>query len=61
MKTTFIRATDEVFATQLSQIGRYYNEHESQIIKNKANKYLGWLKIEMQSMWKNDKKKKENL
>ena len=35
-KTT-IRATDKVFVTQHSKIGRYYTEHESQIIKNKAN------------------------
>ena len=31
------KATDEVFVTQHSKIGRYYTEHESQIIKNKAN------------------------
>ena len=31
------RPTDEVLVTQHSKIGRYYTEHESQIIKNKAN------------------------
>ena len=36
-KTTIRRAKDEVFVTQHSEIGRYYTEHESQIIKNKAN------------------------
>ena len=36
-KTTIRRATDEVFVPQHSKIGRYYTEHESQIIKNKAN------------------------
>ena len=35
-KTTIRRLTDEVFVTQDSTIGRYYTEHESQIIKNKA-------------------------
>ena len=36
-KKNIRRATDEVFVTQLSKIGRYYTEHECQIIKNKAN------------------------
>ena len=36
-RTTIGRPTDEVFVTQDSTIGRYYTEHESQIIKNKAN------------------------
>ena len=30
-------ATDEVFVSQHSKKGRHYTEHESQIIKNKAN------------------------
>ena len=37
-KTTIRRPTDEVFVTQHTKIGRYYyTEHESQIIKTKAN------------------------
>ena len=36
-KTTIRRPTDKVFVTQDSTIGRYYTEHESQIIKNEAN------------------------
>ena len=36
-KTIIRRPTDEDFVKQHSKIGRYYTEHESQIIKNKAN------------------------
>ena len=36
-KTTVRRPINEVFVTQDSTIGRYYTEHESQIITNKAN------------------------
>ena len=36
-KTTTTRATDEVFVTEHSKSERYYTEHKSQIIKNKAS------------------------
>ena len=41
-KTTIRRKTEEVFVTQHSKIGGYYTEHESQIIKSKANETCMW-------------------
>ena len=49
-KTTIRRTTDKVFVTEHSKIERYYTEHESPIIKSKAN---------VKCMWNNDKN--ENL
>ena len=36
-KAITTRATDDVFVTQHSKIGRYYTENESKIIINKVN------------------------